>query len=80
MKHNQKELITVCLFCGFLAVMAGLYCLLPKQDFSETEKRYLSEFPVPGWKDISSGDWGEDVESYMADHIPFRDFFVGLNA
>ena len=39
MKHNRKELITVCLFCGFLAVMAGLYCLLPKQDFSETEKR-----------------------------------------
>lgn len=80
MKHNRKELITVCLFCGFLAVMAGLYCLLPKQDFSETEKRYLSEFPVPRWTDVSSGDWGEDVETYLADHIPGRNFFVGLNA
>ena len=80
MKQTKKELITVSLFCGFLAVMAGLYCLLPKQEFSETEKRYLSEFPVPRWKDVSSGDWGEDVETYLADHIPGRNFFVGLNA
>ena len=80
MKQTKKDLITVCLFCGFLALMAALYCALPKQAFSETEKRYLSEFPVPRWSDVSSGDWGEDVETYLADHIPGRNFFVGLNA
>ncbi len=80
MKQNKKDLITVCLFCGFLAAMAALYFLLPKQDFSETEKRYLSEFPEAKWDAVSSGQWGEDVETYLADHIPGRNFFVGLNA
>ncbi len=80
MKQNKKDLITVSLFCGFLAVMTALYFLLPKQTFSENEKRFLSEFPAPEWDAVSSGQWGEDVETYLADHIPGRDLFVGLNA
>jgi 23S rRNA pseudouridine1911/1915/1917 synthase len=40
----------------------------------------LAEAPKADWEDIASGDWGEDVEGYMADHIPGRDFLVGLNA
>lgn len=80
MKQNKKDLITVSLFCGFLAAMTALYFLLPKQTFSENEKRFLSEFPAPEWDAVSSGDWGEDVETYLADHIPGRDLFVGLNA
>lgn len=80
MKQSKKDILTVSLFCCFLAVMAGLYFLLPKEDFSETEKRYLSEFPALQWDTLSSGQWGEDVETYLADHIPGRNFFVGLNA
>lgn len=80
MNKNKKDLVTVILFCGFLAVMTALYFLLPKQEFSENEKRFLSEFPVPQWDTVSSGDWGEDVETYLADHIPGRSFFVGLNS
>ena len=79
--HNRKsDLLTVILFCGFLAVMLMLYLLLPKKDYSEQEKRYLAETPELNWADIASGDWGNDAETYMADHIPGRDFFVGLNA
>ena len=77
-RFDQKLLIAV--FCGFLAVMSVLFFFLPKADFSETEKRYLEEAPVFSWKDLSSGKLGEDIESYMADHIPLRNFFVGLNA
>lgn len=80
MKQHNKYLITVFLFCGFLAIMAAVYMLCPRETFSETEKRYLAEFPSPEWTSISSGDWGEDVETYLADHIPGRNFFVGLNA
>lgn len=77
---KKSDILTILLFCGFLSVMLLLYLLLPKQDYSEKEKRYLADIPELSWEDVSSGDWGEDVESYMADHIPGRDFFVGLNA
>ena len=77
---KKHEFLTVILFCGFLAVMLLGYLFLPKQDYSEKEKRFLEDAPALVWEDIASGQWGEDAESYMADHIPGRDFFVGLNA
>ena len=80
MKPKKSELLTIALFCGFLFTMAALYLILPKTEFSQLEKRYLAEAPKADWEEIASGDWGEDVEGYMADHIPGRDFFVGLNA
>ena len=80
MNCKKSEFLSIVLFCGFLAVMIALYLVLPKEVFSEREKRYLAEAPDANWADISSGEWGNDAETYMADHIPGRDFFVGLNA
>lgn len=74
------ERLTVFLFCGFIGSMLLGYFLIPQQTYSEKEKRFLAEAPSIVWEDIASGQWGEDAESYMADHIPGRDFFVGLNA
>lgn len=79
-KAKFHEKLTVGLFCGFLAVMALLYCFLPKLSFSETEKRQLAEAPVLNWETLSSGQFGADMETYMADHMPGRNFFVGLGA
>jgi hypothetical protein len=80
MKPKKSDFVTIALFCGFLFAMTVLYLILPKTEFSQLEKRYLATAPRADWKDIASGDWGEDAESYLADHIPGRDFFVGLNA
>lgn len=80
MKARKDEILTCILFCGFLAVMLICYLVLPKRTFSESEKRYLEETPVVTWERLASGQLGEDIEAYMADHIPARDFFVGLNA
>nr|MBQ8245101.1 hypothetical protein [Oscillospiraceae bacterium] len=77
---KKRELFTVIGFCGFLAAMTVCYLLLPKREFSETEKRYLADAPALTWEAVASGDWGSDAETYMADHIPGRDFLVGLNA
>lgn len=77
---KKSELLTIVIFCAFLLSMVLCYLFLPKVDFSVTEKRYLAEFPELSWDEVASGDWGEDAETYMADHIPGRDFFVGLNA
>ncbi len=80
MKARKDQVLTVVLFCGFLAVMAVLYAVLPKQDFSQPEKRYLAESPELSWENIAEGGFADQVADYMADHMPFRDFFVGLNA
>lgn len=77
---KKRDLITIFLFCGFLFSMMLGYFLLPGTDFSTYEKRYLAEAPALEWDAVASGEWGSDAETYMADHIPGRNFFVGLNA
>lgn len=75
-KHNVAAAI---LFCGFLIAMAAGY-LLPKKTFSEMEKRYLAEAPAFHAKAVFSGQWGRQVEEYLADHVPGRNLLVGMNA
>lgn len=80
MKKRIWEKVTAVLFCLFLGGMGIGYFLCPRQEFSELEKRYLEEPPQWSWKQLTSGDFGEAAERYMADHMPLRSFFVGLNA
>ena len=80
MKRRIDEWITTVAFCAFLGIVTILFFVLPKQDVSETEKRNLEKAPKFSWENLSSGKFGEDIESYMADHVPCRDFFVGVNA
>lgn len=80
MKRKISDIIITILFCGFLGAMLLMFVLLPEQNFSEKEKRYLAQFPEVTWENIASGKFGEEVETYLADHIPGRDFFVGLAA
>lgn len=80
MKTKGYDLLTCILFCGFLFAMFVLFLLIPDKDFSEKEKRYLSDPPELTWENIFTGGYGEEVEDYLADHVPGRDFFVGLNA
>lgn len=78
MKKGDKWTCT--LFCSFLGVMFLLFLLLPRDNFSQLEKRYLAEAPEANREKILSGRFGEELEDYVDDHMPGRDFFVGLNA
>lgn len=80
MNTKKQHWLLIILFCGFLAAMSAAYLFLPKQAFSQLEKRYLADTPELTWESLSSGDFSEAVDTYMADHIPGRSFFVGLNA
>ena len=80
MREKLKDRALCLLFLLGLFAMALLFWLLPKEDFSEKEKRYLEQSPELSWESLSSGDYGKKAEKYMADHLPFRDFFVGLAA
>lgn len=78
-RKNESILITVA-FCGFLAVMLLGYLIMPAESFSQREKRYLAEKPVFTWENLVSGELGEQIEAYLSDHIPGRNFHVGVNA
>ena len=78
MKKKLTDILTCALFCGFLGAMLLLFLVLPKSDFSEREKRNLAEAPTAEMDAVLSGDYGNQVENYIADHIPGREFFVGV--
>ena len=80
MKNKKENIITILIFGLFVFAMFISYVALPKMDFSELEKRYLKEFPEVNTENIVDGSFGNEIETYMADHMPFRSFFVGLNA
>lgn len=75
----------------FLLVTFGfciLFFLLPKSDFSVNEKRYLADTPKFSVENLLSGELVKEIDGdsekgsvgYVADHFPFRSFFVGLNS
>lgn len=80
MKKNVFDWIISLGFCLFLGGMLLLFLLLPEKGFSTNEKRYLAERPRLTVNSLLSGDFARQAESYAADHLPGRDFFVGLNA
>lgn len=51
-----------------------------KRSFSESENRYLSKFPAFSFDDLRDGTYTEEIQSYLADHFPLRDMFMGLKA
>ena len=78
MKKNLTDILTCAIFCGFLVLMLVLFLVLPKSDFSQREKRSLAAKPDTSAEAILSGSFGDQAETYIADHIPGREFFVGL--
>ncbi|MBQ3528568.1 MAG: hypothetical protein IJA52_08460 [Clostridia bacterium] len=80
MKNKIDKIIITFAFCAFLAVMFVLYFVLPKNEFSVLEKRFLASSPEITKESILSGEFGNEIETYLADHMPARDFFVGLNS
>lgn len=79
MKKALKNLPTV-VFLVFIFSMTILFLVLPKKDYSSSEKRYMASFPTLTAKSFFSGDFGEDFEKYLSDHTAFRNFWVSLNS
>ncbi len=70
--------LPVLLICGLVLMLTVLLCAGKKKEFSEQENRYLSSFPEFSWEGLKEGEYTADLESYLADHFPFRDFFMGV--
>lgn len=79
-KKKILHFVPAIVFLVFIFAMGLLFVFLPKNSYSENEKRYLAEFPKTSAENIFFGDFDTDFETYMSDHVAGRDFFVGLNA
>ena len=77
---NCKMYAPSIVFLAFVFVLATLFVVSPKTDYSENEKRFLAETPDASFDSLLDGTLREDFEDYVSDHFPARDLFVGLQA
>ena len=68
------------LFCAFTGGVFLISLLLPKQEFSQLENRYLEKTPALSLEALKYGEFMEDAEAYVSDHIVGRDFWVAAKA
>lgn len=80
MKNKTASKIINTVFLAFIFAVGLLYAVMPKSEFSETEKRYLAGFPEFSFKSLFSGDFSSDFEEFLSDQTPFRSFFVSVNS
>lgn len=67
-------------FFLFMGLFTLLFFILPKQEFSEKEKRYLTAFPEVTAAGVAGGTVQSGFEDWFADHFPLRDLWVGVDA
>ncbi len=79
-KIFKTEYLPGFVFILFLAAMGIMYVLLPKQEYSPLEKRYLSGFPEFSFESLLEGDYTQGIEDFLADNTPLRAGFVGINS
>lgn len=76
----MKKYSVSIIFLTFLVAVAILFGVLPQKDYSENEKRVLAETPALSLDSVTDGSYGKNLETYLADHFPLRDLFVGVHA
>lgn len=75
-----RDKILTAVFCLFIFGIAALFFILPKQTFSENEKRNLETVPVFSIDNVLGGSFEKKAENYLSDHFPFRDNWVAANS
>lgn len=77
-RENTIRALASVLLTASVLILSITFLLLKKQEFSENENRYLEPLPALTWESVKSGQYMENIHSYLCDHFPFRDFFIGL--
>lgn len=73
----RNSIITL-IFCLMLAAGIIIGAIIPDKYYSETEKRTLKQFPQISSGEIFSGNFGDDIEEYLADQFPGRNGWVTI--
>lgn len=75
---SVKNKIIVVGFVLYLAIFSVATLILPKKSFSQMENRVLAKTPVFSVEALIKGEFTEDIDSYLSDHIVGKDAFVKL--
>ena len=79
MKKVYKALPAI-IFVGFIVTMSVLFFVLPRKEYSASEKRILNQAPEFTWEKLMSGKYDEEFEPFLADQTAGRNLWVGIGA
>jgi hypothetical protein len=74
----MKDKLLTAVFAAVLFLFALGFLLIPQKSFSVIENRELAVMPALSADAAMSGEFMSDFESYLLDHFPLRDMWVGL--
>ncbi len=77
LKYNKFKVI---IFSFFILTFAVSFIFGSKAEISLSERRKLAEFPQISKKNISSGKFMSEFETYLLDHFPGRDTLRTIKA
>ncbi|MBQ3417085.1 MAG: hypothetical protein IJH32_04550 [Ruminococcus sp.] len=80
MKKSKLRLIPMFVFLVFVFSLTAMFFILPKKEYSSSEKRYLQQAPAFSFEDLFSGKFGDEFETFLSDQFGFRNFWVGLSS
>lgn len=76
----MKNKIFFTVFMLIWIVLIVLNFVIKSNEFSEQENRYLASLPSFSFKKLVSGEFQQDMESYINDHFIFRNFWIKLKS
>lgn len=79
MEKLKKYLVVAAMALTLVGIFAA-HVILPDGQFSSAERRKLAQLPELTVKDVFSGDYFDDLETYLLDQFPLRDGFRRLKA
>ena len=68
------KFLPAAIFLIFIIGMMVLFIVLPKKEYSSSEKRYLEQAPKFTVDSLLSGKFGEDFEKFLSDQTAGRNF------
>lgn len=77
---KRTHYITVFLFCALLSAFGIASVLLPDTQISESERRYLTQFPTLTLKTVANGTFMQNMDKYLPDQFPLREGFRSTKA
>lgn len=80
MFKKLKPVMPSIAFLLVVFILSGALIFAPKKDFSENEKRILAKAPEFSFEALADGKFTKELESFISDQFPLRDFFVGVNS
>ena len=80
MKKKTQQIYTIALMAVLIFGLSVWAVLKPADEFSESERRPLEQFPELSAKTLLNGDFMENFEDYTNDQFPMRDTFRSIKA